>query len=165
MRRALVSAAALAPLLAAVASTAFAACPSAGSTTSGAGDIDLASGCTVNPAANASGVVLNSNNTVTVETGGTITNTDKDNSVGILVDAAAGNLTGNVTNDGAINRSRSYTAPTNSTTGVSEGAFATGTGRYGIRLVGPGILTGTITNGSGASITVDGDESVAQYLD
>ncbi|HTX49160.1 MAG TPA: hypothetical protein VME40_07200, partial [Caulobacteraceae bacterium] len=159
MRRALVSAAALAPLLAAVATTAFATCPSAGTTTSTAGDIDLASGCTVNPPANGNGVVLNSNNSVTVEVGGTIGNSDKDNSVAILVDASQGNLTGAVTLDGSINLAMSYTAPTNSNTGIAYGAFATGTGRYGIRVVGPGVFTGELTTASGATIVVDGNDS------
>ena len=166
MRKALVTAVAVAPLLAAMASTAaIAACPTAGTTTSTAGNIDVPISCTVTPAANGSGVVLNSDNTVTVDSGATISNTDKDDSVGILIDASQGNLTGSVSDSGAITLSMSYAATDHNNDGIVDGAWATGTGRYGIRLIGPDSFTGNITTVSGAAITVDGNDSFGISLE
>src|SRR5579863_8955500 len=99
MRRALVAAVAAAPLLAALGSAAWAACPASGTTTGGAGNITIASGCTVTPKTGAAGVTLNSNNTVTIQSGGAITNTDVDNTIGVLVE---GGNTGSVDSTGAI---------------------------------------------------------------
>src|SRR5581483_1424737 len=84
MRRALVTAVAVAPLLASLAGAAFAACPSRPSSTGGS-DIELPSGCTVKPTSTQPGVTLNSSNKVVVDSGATISATDVDNAVGIKV--------------------------------------------------------------------------------
>src|SRR5476649_2189822 len=107
MRRVLLTAAAVAPVLALLGGTAFAACPAAGASTSGT-DIATTSGCVITPKTGGSppaapnttgaGLVLNSSNSIVTVTGTTISNTDVSNTVGIL---ALGGNTGNVDNLGA----------------------------------------------------------------
>ena len=150
------TAVAAAPLMFAVAGPALAACPAAGTTTSSTGNVEIPTSCTVAPKAGATGVTLDSNNNVTIDNGGVIASTDTDNTTGILVQ---GGNTGSVTNNGTINLLSSFTPSTNSQTGLQDGAFSSGTGRFGIRVVGPGVFTGDITNGGGASITVEGNNS------
>jgi hypothetical protein len=153
MRRVLLTAVAAAPLLALMGGAAFAACPAAGTTTSGS-DVELPSGCTVGVKSGA-GVIINSNNKVTVDGGATINSTDVDNSVGVQ---ANGGVTGSVENGGAITLQMSYVASDHNNDGVADGAFATGTNRTGILVTG-GLLDGSITNDSGASILVQGNNS------
>src|SRR5580692_9522487 len=134
MRRALLAAVAAAPLLACFGGAAYAACPTSGATTATAGaDITVASGCTINPTSTVPGITLNSNNNVTVASGGSITETDKDNAIAIL---ALGGFTGSVDNEGSISMLESYTAATDNTDGIASGVFATGSGRYGILVHG-----------------------------
>lgn len=156
MRRALLTAVAVAPLMAAVAGPALAACPATGTTTSSAGNIEAPTSCTIAPKAGQAGLTLNSNNNITIDTGATISSTDQDNATGILV---LGGNTGSVANSGAITLSSSFTAPTNSSNGLLDGAFTSGTGRYGIRVIGPGVFTGDIVNAAGSAITISGDNS------
>lgn len=155
MRRGLLSAAAAGPVLA-LAGLASAACPASGdSTASVHGDITVPSGCTVAPKANAAGLTLNSNNSVTVAAGGSVANKDVNNTIGILVE---GGVTGNLTNSGTISLDMSYT-PVTEPNGVVGGAFATGTDRIGIDVEGAAPLNGSITNATGAAITVQGKDS------
>ena len=159
MRRVLLTAVAVAPLLA-LASVAEAACPASGATTSGS-DITVDSGCTVTPKTNAAGVVLNSSNNITVVAGGAISNTDVNNSTGILVQ---GGNTGNVDNQGAISLLMSFTPTVEGNTGIVGGPFATGTDRIGIDVVG-GALDGSITMESTGSINIDGDNSTGIFIE
>jgi hypothetical protein len=159
MRRVLLTAVAVAPLLA-LASVAEAACPAAGTATGGS-DITVDSGCTVTPKANGDGVILNSSNNITVVTGGTISNSDVSNSTGILVE---GGNTGNVDNQGAISLLMSFTPTIEGNTGIVGGPFATGTNRIGIDVVN-GVLDGTISMESTGSITVDGDNSFGIFIE
>ena len=167
MRRVLLTAVAVAPVLALLGGAAFAACPAAGTGTAAAGaDITTGASCTINPKSGGSppatpntagaGLVLNSNNNIVVETGTTISNTDVSNTVGIL---ALGGNTGNIENIGAIGLGMSYVATDHNNDGIVDGAFATGTNRIGIQVVGPGVLTGSVSNTTGGSITIDGDNS------
>jgi hypothetical protein len=119
-------------------------------------------------------LTLNSNNSITV-TGGTIVSNNINNATAIQ---AQGPYTGNIAFNGGINLTESYSASDSANSdGFAEAPYAQGTGRIGIRVVGP--LTsadstvpavyagGTIViqgNNSGAvSIenTVTGDVSVA----
>ena len=159
MRRVLLTAVAVAPLLA-FASVAEAACPDAGTGTAGA-DIVIASGCTVTPKAGGDGVILNSSNNITVVSGGSITNTDASNSVGILVQ---GGHTGNIDNQGSISLLMSYTPTVEGNTGLAGGPFATGTNRVGIDVV-DGVLTGGIDNESTGAITIEGDNSTGIFIE
>jgi hypothetical protein len=160
MRRALLKAVAAAPLLAAIAGAAWGACPGGPGPTGGS-DVELPSGCTITPSATQPGVTLNSNNNVTIDSGATISNTDVSNSVGVLVN---GGNSGSVDNEGAISLSMSYTATDTNSDGFVDGAFATGTNRYGIQITG-GPFTGTVTNGSTGSITIQGNDSYGIWVD
>ncbi|HVN02281.1 MAG TPA: autotransporter outer membrane beta-barrel domain-containing protein [Caulobacteraceae bacterium] len=160
MRRVHLTAVAVAPLLALAGGAAYAACPAAGSGTSGS-DISAPSGCTITPTTNNAGVILNSSNNITIQAGGAINNKDVDNTVGIL---AQGGNTGNVDNQGAITLLMTYQATDHNNDGIADGAFATGTNRIGIEVVGPGVLAGSVTNDTGASISIQGDASTAIAL-
>ncbi|HEY1751970.1 MAG TPA: hypothetical protein VGG29_11945 [Caulobacteraceae bacterium] len=161
MRRVLLTAVAVAPLLA-LASVADAACPASGASTgSTGGDIELATGCTVTPKTGAAGVTLNSHNNITVDSGATISATDVSNTTGIQV---TGNNTGSVDNEGAISLTMGFVPPVDGNSGIPEGAWATGTNRIGIDVSG-GTLTGSITNGATGAITIDGDNSVGIQIE
>jgi hypothetical protein len=107
---------------------------------------------TLNVSAGTAGITLNSNNTVT--NSGTIQGQDVDNATGILV---LGGHTGAVTNSGSITFSESATTTTTNSTGDVVGPFAKGTGRYGIRVTGPGDFTGSISDSG--PITIQGNDS------
>lgn len=111
-------------------------------------------------------VTVNSNNTVA--NAGELTSTDVDGSIGVQVN---GGTTTTVTNTGTIRIVDSYdqtAAARNDNPSVDldlDGPFAQGTGRYGIRVVGPGAVTGDIINGIGGSITIEGDSSTGISLE
>lgn len=78
------------------------------------------------------------------------------NATGILVE---GGHTGGVDNQGNITiTDGDYNASDANGDGVVDGAWAAGSGRYGIRVVGPGAFTGDIFN-EGGTITVEGNNS------
>ncbi|MBX3478910.1 MAG: autotransporter outer membrane beta-barrel domain-containing protein [Caulobacter sp.] len=110
------------------------------------------------------GVTVDSNNTVVNE--GEIATEDVDGSVGILI---KGGVTTDVTNTGVINILDSFdeTDDDNDTDddGDLDGAFATGTRRYGIRVTGSGTVTGTILNDVGGGIYVEGNDSYGVSLE
>ena len=62
------------------------------------------------------------------------------------------------TNTGSIEVDDTSTTTTDSN-GIAHGPFASGTDRYGIRVIGPGDFTGDILNSSAATLTVKGDNS------
>jgi hypothetical protein len=159
MRRVLLTAVAVAPLLA-LAGVAEAACPAAGTATGGS-DITIDSGCTVTPKANGDGVILNSSNNITVVSGGSISNSDVSNSTGILIQ---GGNAGNVDNQGAISLLMSFTPTVEGNTGIVGGPFATGTDRIGIDVKG-GVFDGSISMESTGSITIDGDNSFGIFVE
>jgi len=159
MRRALLAAVAAAPLL--IAGAAFAACPSGPTSTNGS-DITLADGCTVKPTSTEAGLTLNSNNNITTVSGAAISATDVDNAVAILVQ---GGNSGAVDNETGISLLMSYTAATSTTTGLADGVWAMGTGRYGIEVTGPGAFVGNITDGTTGSITIQGNNSYGISID
>src|SRR5262249_30321963 len=156
----LLAAVAAAPVLALLGGAAFAACPTAGTATDGT-DIATGTDCTItpksggspppNPNTTGAGLILNSNNNVTVVSGTTISNTDVSNTVGVL---ALGGNTGNIDLQGTISLGMSYTAADNNEDGIVDGPFATGTNRIGIQVVGPGVLTGSVSTETGSSITI-----------
>ena len=110
-------------------------------TNDGPDDIDVASGGSVTPTASGAAVTLNSNNAVSVE--GTISFSNVNDATGIQV---YGGNTGSVANSGSISLTETYSASTDNNTGLLMGAFAQGTNRIGIQVVGPGTFTGGITN-------------------
>ena len=159
MRRALLAAVAAAPLLASLAGSAFAACPSGPGPTNGA-NVDLPSGCTVTATAAAPGVTVNSNNTVVVESGGVITDSDVSNSSGIVV---LGGTTGSVLNQGSISLLMTYAATDSNADGIADGAFANGSNRYGIQVTG-GVFTGSITHDTTGVISIQGNSSYGIWI-
>jgi hypothetical protein len=99
-------------------------------------------------------ITLDSNNTVT--NNGAIKIQDKDNATGILV---LGGHTGAVTHNGSITINETKTQADTNGDGLPDGPFATGEGRFGIRLTGPQGFTGDIGVGASGAITVQGNNS------
>jgi hypothetical protein len=114
-------------------------------------------------------VTLNSNNKVTLGGNG-LASVGVDNSTGVLIQ---GGTTGSVINNAAISLTEDYT-PTDDDKdaagaakpdGDLDGPFAKGSNRYGVRLVGPGVFTGDITQSSSGSITIEGNNSAGISLE
>lgn len=162
MRKGLLTAVAVAPLLGLFAGVADA-CPKAAGQATDGSDITMAQGCTVVPRANSAGLTLNSSNNITIDPGAVISNTNVSNSTGILVDAGGGTITGNLDNEGEIALLMNYVAPDQGNTGIAGGPFATGTDKVGIEVT-DGTLTGNLTNDTGGSIRVQGNDSYGIYV-
>ena len=105
-------------------------------------------------------VTLDSNNTVDLDSGGSITMAKSaDGATGILVN---GGNTGSVAMGGAISITDSLEDADYKDAdgdGDIDGPFATGTGRYGVRVAGPAPFNGAITIEPTSSITVEGNNS------
>jgi hypothetical protein len=138
------------------------------SSTSTADDVKVDTGGGITLTTTGPLITLNSNNKVTIGGNG-LTSVGVDGSTGVLIQ---GGTTGSVTNNAAINLTEDYT-PTDDdkVDGVAkpdgdlDGPFAKGQNRYGIRLVGPGVFTGDITQGSTGAITVEGNNSAGISLE
>ncbi len=111
-------------------------------------------------------IVVDSNNTLELESGATIDTEDVDGSIGIQIN---GGVTTNVTNSGAISLVDSFDETDDDNDedddGDLDGDFATGTGRYGIRVGGAGAVEGVILNDLGGSITIEGNDSFGMSLE
>ncbi len=118
--------------------------------TSTAGDVTIASGGSVNVGGGAA-VTINSNNSVT--NAGAISGADA-SITGILVTTGPTGATEAITNGGTITVTDSTLATTIPLT--------QGENRYGIQVNAP--FFGTITNSSGGSITVRGNDSAGIFL-
>ena len=105
-------------------------------------------------------MTLDSNNTLDVDSGGSITMAKSaDGATGILVN---GGNTGSLAMGGSISITDSLEDADYKDTdgdGDIDGAFATGTGRYGVRVAGPSAFTGNITVEPTGAITVEGNNS------
>lgn len=99
-------------------------------------------------------IILNSDNSIT--NGGQIQLTSETNVTGVLVDGSVGNLTGSVTNNSLI----SVPGPATDSNLIDSVAD-----NYGIRVNGPGTLTGSLVNGVGGAIEVGGNESFGIFVD
>ncbi|MDP3736274.1 MAG: autotransporter domain-containing protein [Hyphomonadaceae bacterium] len=108
----------------------------------------------IDETAGATAATINSNNTIT--NAGAITITDSNNSTNVRI---ATGITGGYTGTGQINNTEDYTRTDSDTDGDGEGALALGTGRTGILVEPGGTLNGSITLGSGSSISVEGNNS------
>ena len=135
---------------------------STGTINSGAADniIIVAAGSIKIPATGPTGPIVNVNTNNTLVNKGEISSQDVNGSVGVLVN---GGVTTTITNQGQITINDSYdqNAAANDTDhdGNLDGAFATGTGRYGVRFTGPGTVTGSFLNDTTGAITVEGNDS------
>ena len=127
--------------------------------TSAAGDVTINAGGAIKPASGVA-VTIDSNNAL--NNTGVIQFQNIDNVTGVLI---KGGHTGNVANNGTIQVDDTFTAPVDKN-GIPHGAFDNGTGRYGIRLIGPGSFTGDVINGSlGGGISVKGNNSAGISLE
>ncbi len=117
----------------------------------GPGDITLSSGANFTIKDATPAFTINSNNSVI--NAGNITSNNIDNATAILVQ---GPYTGSVNNGGSITLSESFTPSDNvNSDGIAEAPYAQGTNRIAIRVVGP--LTGTVYNTG--SIVIQGNNS------
>ena len=111
---------------------------------------------TVKATTSAPAVVIDSSNSVTNQ--GTVTSNNVDGSIGVQLQ---GGNAGTLTNTGSINILEDYTPTDTNNDGVVDGAFAKGTGRYGVQVVDPSgagkAFVGSIVNSG--SITVKGQNS------
>ncbi len=105
-------------------------------------------------------ITLNSNNTVT--TSGSLSSSGVSDSTGILV---RGGNTGAVTVNAPISVISPLNPPDNDGDGDADGPFADGTGRYGIRVVGPGVFTGPITLNPGGALQISGNDSAGPSIE
>lgn len=165
MRRHLIAACAVAPLSLA-AGAAYGQTTISGSTTTPvatatAGDVNVTSTGTINAATATPLITLNSNNVVILD--GSLVANNTDGATGILI--LGGNTGSVVSTTGAITIGEDYTATdTVNGDGVVEAPFATGTGKYGLRLIGPSAFTGNLGLGGGG-ITVKGNNSFGISLE
>src|SRR5258706_1395140 len=161
MRKSLAAAVAVAPVLAALAvgharaETVISGASGPVKTSDKGDDVRVASGATVTPTATQAGVTRDDAHSVKNE--GTISVTDVDGAVGIL--AIGGGTKGDITNSGGISITETYTATDSTSDGIVDGVWAKGTNRFGIEVIGPGVLDGSVTNTSTGTITVQGNNS------
>ncbi|ESQ77025.1 autotransporter outer membrane beta-barrel domain-containing protein [Asticcacaulis sp. YBE204] len=126
-----------------------------------ADDINVTTAGTITlKTANARAITIDSNNKVTMA-GAIDMSASGDGATGIYID---GGRTGSLTVSGKITVTDDYTpADTDSPAdGITDGAFATGTGRYGIRSVGTTPFIGDVVLSGGttpSSIQVEGNNS------
>ena len=125
-----------------------------------ADNINIVSGGSIKPTTAGPVVTIDSNNTLT--NSGTIQTTAVDGSTGVLI---LGGHTGGLTNNGTISIDETITTTDKDGDGDADGPFVTGSNRYGVRVTGPLAFTGNITNASGASINVDGNDSIALSIE
>jgi hypothetical protein len=103
--------------------------------TSASGDIRISSTGSVKPTTGV-GVTLNTNNYVRNE--GTIQITGANNSAGVVANAG---VSGEITNSATITIDESFTPTDGDNDGDLDGAFAQGSGRFGIHALGPSRAT------------------------
>jgi hypothetical protein len=124
-----------------------------------ADDITVTSDGSIKPTSGVA-VTLDSNNAVS--NAGTIYYRDVDNVTDVLL---KGGVTGSFTNSGTLEADETHTDTDTNGDGNYDGVFATGTGRYGVRLVGTSAFVGDITLASGSTITIRGNDSAGVELD
>lgn len=126
-------------------------------TSTGNDDIRISSTGSVKPTSG-NAVTIDSNDSVKNE--GTIQITGSNNSTGILANPG---LTGNITNTGSIIIDEAFTPTDTDNDGDLDGAFAQGTGRFGIHVLSGGTFTGNIINSN--IITIEGNQSAGIAVD
>jgi hypothetical protein len=126
--------------------------------TSKSGDITVNNGATIKPSSGVA-VTVDSNNNVT--NNGIIQFHNVDNTTAVQV--LGGNTT-TITNSGSIISDEDNPATTDSN-GITHGPFAKGANRFGLRLTGPGDVTGSIVNNAAGAISVNGNNSTALSIE
>lgn len=171
MRNLLAAAVALAPLMAAtgvqaevvINTSRSTPIETANATGTGADSIRIASGGSVNVTSGVA-VTVNTNHGLDIDNGGSIAMINAaDGATAILV---------NSTNPGAIIiggsvlvRDNLDAYPDTDNDGDVDGPWATGTGRYGLRVAAPGPVTANISIESGGTLNVEGNNSYAFSLE
>jgi hypothetical protein len=125
--------------------------------TSTTGDLQITSAGSIKLA---SGVAVTINSNAKVTNAGTLSITGGNGSAGIVANA---NLSGDITNSGAITLDENYTPTDSDKDGDVDGPFAQGSNRYGIHVLGGGTYTGKIANSG--TITVEGNSSAGIAID
>jgi hypothetical protein len=106
-------------------------------------------------------VTIDSSHGLTLDTGSRILmETTANGTTGVLV---MGGNTANIVNNGSIIISETYTGTDSDNDGDLDGDFAQGSNRYGLRVVGPGALTGDIHNDG--LIEVEGNQSTSLSIE
>lgn len=171
MRYLYATAAAVAPLLFACAANAQVAIDTSRSTPittanpagNGPDDIIITSGGTLAVQSGAA-VTVNSDNDFSINANGNITmDNAADGATAVLIE---GGFATNITIAGSITVLDSLTETTDTDgDGDNDGPFAAGSGRYGIRLRGPGDMTGNLIMQNGSTILVEGNDSFGISLE
>lgn len=166
MRKLLATAVAIAPLMIAsgaqaeivISTTRTTPILTSNATGSGPDSIRIASGGAINVLTGTL-ITVDSSHDVVIDAGGSIGGTNTANgTTGILVN---GGNTASITVSGAITIGDDITSYSDTDgDGNLDGAWATGSDRYGIRVVGASPLTGDVRLNSSGSIQVDGTNSV-----
>lgn len=170
MRKSLFSAAAVAPLLLLAAHGPALADPTTinDDLTQGIATSNYVPGVPSDLALSSQGsITLKSGTGVTIDSSNTFSNAgsikieadsgtdNSNNATGVLIQ---GGHTGSFTNTGTISVTEDYNPEDTNKDGVVDGPWAQGSGRYGVRVVGPDPFTGDIYN-QGGNITVEGNSS------
>lgn len=165
MRKLLATAAALAPLMVAtgvqaevvVSTVRTTPIQTSNATGTAADNIRFASGGGVT-LGTGTAVTIDSSNTVALESGSTIKfENAADGATAILIN---GGVTTGLTIDGQVLVADSLTSyPDDDKDGDLDGPWAVGTGRYGIRVAGPGAVTGNIQINAAGAMQVEGNNS------
>ena len=165
MRKLFVAAAALAPLMVAsgasaevvVSTVRTAPIQTSNATGSAADNIRVTSGGGFN-LSSGTAITVDSSNIVTIESGANVNvQNAADGSIGVLIN---GGTTTDLAVSGQILVSDSITEyPDTDNDGDVDGPWATGTGKYGVRLAGPGAVTGNILINSSGVVQVEGNNS------
>lgn len=116
-------------------------------------DVKVASGGSVKPAAAGSALTLNSDNNVTVE--GALTFQDVNDATGLLIE---GGRTGAVKISGSITLDETTEAKDTDSDGDTDGSFAVGANRTGVRVAGASPFRGSIDR-TGGAIAIEGADS------
>ena len=164
MRRLLIAACAAAPLSLAASvafgQTTISATSTAPVATSTSGDVTVAAAGAISVSTATPLITLDSNNAVTIA--GALVSNNTDGATGVLI---RGGVAGSLTSTGTITLGEDYAATdTVNADGVVEAPFATGAGKYGVRLTGASAFAGDLSLG-GSGIVVKGNNSYGISLE
>ena len=125
-----------------------------------ADDVRVTADGSIKPTTSGALITLDSNHKVTNL--GTLATVGVSDSTGILI---LGGRTGSVSNGASITINEDYTPTDTDSDGDTDGAFAQGSNRYGVRLTGPGAFTGNIVNETAGAIAIEGNNSAGISLE
>jgi hypothetical protein len=130
-------------------------------TTSVSGEITVQDDGEIEVGAGQTAITLDSDDDVTIDSGGLLTSEDVDGTRGIVIQAGTA---ASVVHNGGIQLIEDYTVEDENGDGNLDGPVAEGSDRVGI-LLESGTFTGDITTGSASTISIEGDDSAGIRLD